>query len=131
MGMCRRDHIGTRVMDARMNRERCNVDWMLAFNHLADRVHQNQVRDSDTPKMHAKGIDPEVIRPFRIACRNVSCRALVEAEFGKKAEGRGQAFFAMPAFLFDGCEPRNRGNLKNVNGCGSHTIPRPNSLSGL
>jgi hypothetical protein len=85
-----------------MDRERCNVDWMLAFNHLADRVHQNQVGDPDTPEMHAEGIDPKVIQPFRIARRNVSCRALVETEFSKKAEGRGQAFFAMPAFLFDG-----------------------------
>jgi hypothetical protein len=41
MGMRRCDHVGTRVMDARMDSERCNVDRMFAFNHFATRVNQN------------------------------------------------------------------------------------------
>src|SRR6516164_1323029 len=107
-----------------MDSKCCNVNRMFAFNHFANSVHQNQVGDADTPEMHAEGIYPEMIGPFRIACRNVPCRAFVKTVLGKKAEGRGQAFFAVPAFFFECSESRNRGNLKNVNWCGGHTTPR-------
>jgi hypothetical protein len=114
-----------------MDRECCNVDRMSAFNHLARRVNQNQVGDPDPPEVHAERVYPEVIRPFRIARRNVSCRAFVETELGKKAEGRSQALFAVSAFLFDSCESGNRGDSKDVSRCSHHTSPPSNSLGGL
>jgi hypothetical protein len=81
--------------------------------------------------MHAEGIYPEVIGPFRVPRSNVPSSAFVEPELGKKAEGRGQAFFAVPAFFFDGCESWNWRNLENVSRCGGHTTPRANSVPEL
>src|SRR5215471_13154686 len=107
-----------------MDRERGNVDWVLAFNDFAARVHQDQIGSADMPEMHAERIDPEVIRPLRIARRNVTGHALVETELGKKTKAGGQTFFAMPAFLPYRCELRNRRNFENACRCGAHCTPR-------
>lgn len=68
------------------------------------------------PEMQAKRINPEMIRPFRIACRNVPGHTFVETELCKKTEERRQAFFAVPALLFHRCELRNAGILKTLAG---------------
>src|SRR5215472_1110061 len=106
-----------------MDRERGNVDWVLAFDDFAFRVHQDQIGHADMPEMHTERIDPEVIRPLRIARRNVPGHALVETELGKKTKAGGQTFFAMLAFLPYRCELRNRGNFENICGCGTHCAP--------
>jgi len=132
MRMRRRDHIRAGVMDARMDRKGGNVGSMLTLYDFTVRVHQDQVGRADMPEMHTKGIDPEMIRSRRIACRNVSGHAFVETEFGKQAERSGQAFFAMLSFLVYGRELRNSRDFKDVWGWGSHLTPRAEIIrSGL
>src|SRR5215472_4182337 len=94
-----RDHIRPRVMNARMDGECGNVDRMVAFDDLAFLVYQDQVRHADVSEMQAERIDPEMIQPLRISRRNVPRNTFIETELGKKAEGGGQTFFAIAAFL--------------------------------
>src|SRR5215469_1546525 len=119
------DHIRPCVMDARVDRERRNVDLLFTFNDFAFRVHQNQIGNADMPEMRAEGIDPEVIRPFRIARRDMPGHTLVETELRKKTKAGGQALFAMTAFLPYRCELWNRGNFKDICRCDAHCTPHP------
>src|SRR6516162_4881135 len=75
------------------------------------------------PEMRAEGIDPEVIRPLRIARRDMPRHALVETELRKKTKAGGQALFAMTAFLPYRCELRNRGNFEDICRCNAHCTP--------
>ena len=74
--------------------------------------------------MHAERIHPEMVRPLRVARRDVPGHALVKTDFREKPERGGEPLFAVAAFLFDGGEFRNRGNFEDASGCGTHRSPR-------
>ena len=124
MRMRRGNYVRPGMVNARMDRERGNVHRVLAFDDFAFSVHQDQVSDADMSEMHTEGIDPEMIRSFRISRGNVPGHTFIKTELGKETEGRGQAFFAVSSFLFHGCELRNGGDFENTRGCGAHITPR-------
>src|SRR5258708_34871748 len=93
---------------------------MLALDHFPRGVHQHQVRNPNLAEVHAKRIDPKMIRPLRVARGDVPGHAFVEAEFRKQPERRGQALFAVPAFFFQGGKFRRSGKPGVLYRCGGH-----------
>jgi hypothetical protein len=71
MRMRRGNYIRPSMVNARMDCKGGTVHRVLAFDDFPILVHQNQVRNADMPEMHAEGIDPEMIRSFRISRGNV------------------------------------------------------------
>src|SRR5258705_1044145 len=120
MRMRRRDHVWSRVMHARMNRNGRAIQRMLAFHYFAFRVHQHQIRNANLAEVHAKWIHPEMIRPLRIARRDVPGNAFVETKFREQAKRSRQPLFTMPAFLFNRREFRRARALNILYRRGSH-----------
>src|SRR5271156_4618244 len=87
-----------------MYRERRLVDGALAFHYGALFIYQHEVRNANVRKVHAKGIDPEMVLQFGIPCRDVPGHSLDEAELREEPKSRGQALLAVQAFLRGGCE---------------------------
>ncbi len=93
-------------VDLRVNRECRSIHRILSFHHLASVIHQNQIGDANLAEMHAEGIDPKMIEPFRVAGRDVAGHSFVESEARKKAERAGQALLAMQALFGQSAELR-------------------------
>ena len=107
-----------------MDRERGDIHRAIALDDFALRVHQDQVGHPDVPEMHAERIHPEMVRPLRVARRDVPRHTLVKTEFRKQPERSGEPLLAVAAFLFNRGEFRNRGNFEDASGCGTHRSPR-------
>src|SRR5437868_4982103 len=102
--MRRSDYIWPRMMHAGMNRERCSVQRMLAFDYFALRVHQHQVRHADLTEMHSERVHPKMIGPLRIARGDVAGNAFIEAKLGEQAKSGRQPLLAVPPLFFHRCE---------------------------
>src|SRR5580704_3976964 len=110
------NHIGTRDMDPRVDREGRGIHRILPLHHFATMIHENQVRGANLSEVHSEGIDPEMIGAFGIAGSDVSGYAFVESEARKKAEGSGEHLLAMPALFSGSGENRRAGNVQYIGG---------------
>jgi hypothetical protein len=72
-------YVGPRGVDLGVNREGSSIDGSLPFHYLAVVVYENQVGGANLTEVHAEGVDPEVIKVFRITSRDVTA-PLVESE---------------------------------------------------
>src|SRR5262245_47628757 len=91
-----------------MNGESGDIDHALTFDDRALVIDQNQIRDANPAEAHAERVDPEMIRPLRVARRDVSGRPFIEPVDREETKGRRQSLFAMQSFLFDAAEGRRR-----------------------
>src|SRR5712672_2332945 len=101
MRVRRRNHVRPHMVYARMYRKRRAIQRMLAFHYYALSVHQHQIRNANLAEVPAKRIHPEMIRPLRIARRDVPGNAFVETKFREQAKRSRQPLFAMPPLLFN------------------------------
>ena len=108
--------IGTCSVNLGVNRESRSVDRILPFYYLAMVVHQNQVRSADLAKMHAEGIDPEMIEMFGVAGGDVAGNAFIEPEAGEQAKRASQALFAILPLLGHGSESRRDRKVEGILG---------------
>src|SRR6267142_2589622 len=120
MRVRRRNHVRPHMVYARMYRKRRAIQRMLAFHYFAFRVDQHQIRNANLAEVHAKRIHPEMIRPLRIARRDVPGNAFVETKFREQAKRSRQPLFTMPAFLFNTGELGRSGKTRILYRRGSH-----------
>jgi hypothetical protein len=80
------DHVSTRCVYLRMNRERRSIYRMLALDDLAMMVHQNQVRRADLPEVHPERIHPKMVPSFRIACGDVPGYSFIKSKTRKQTK---------------------------------------------
>ena len=99
-----RDHVGTRRVHLRVDRERGAVDHRVALDDLAGVVDADQVGDADVLEVHPERVDPEAVEVLGVAHGDVPGDALVEPELAEQAERRGEALLAVQALLLDGVE---------------------------
>src|SRR5258708_4110932 len=120
MRVRRRDHVRSRMVHAGMNRKRRSIQRMLAFHYFAFSIYQHQVRNANLAEVHAKRIHPEMIRPLRIARRDVPGNAFIETKLREQAKRSRQPLFAMPPLLFNRREFRRARALNILYRRGSH-----------
>jgi hypothetical protein len=118
--------IGTRMVNARVNRESRDVDRIIALDNFALGIHQDQVGSADMPKVDSEGIDPEMIGPLGISSGDVSGDTFVVTKFSEQAKGGGEALLSVAAFLFWSRKFRWGGKLED--GCRRST--HVNHLAG-
>ena len=107
MRMGRRDHVGARFVDTRMNRKRGGVIGVLAFQHFAGVINHDQIRDANLAKVHAERIHPKTFFVLGVAHGDVTGDAFVETKFREQTKSRREAFFHMAALLLDRGEGRH------------------------
>ena len=106
VGVGGRHDVGAGGMDLRVDGEGGGVDRPVAVDHLAAVVDQDEVLHPDEFEAHPERIDPEVVGPLRIPCRDVSGEPLVESELSEQPEGGGETLLAVPALVLDVVERR-------------------------
>lgn len=106
------DDVGMFLVDIRMQDEPCTVHCVIAFNHGALVVHQDQVGHFHFGEMHAHRVGPVQFGPLRVADCQMAGEAVVKALQRKGAAGGDQAFLAVLAFCRDAVEFRQIGNIK-------------------
>src|SRR5689334_6005903 len=95
----RRDHVRPRPMDARVNRERSGIDRIIALDHLARFIDQNEIRRANMSEVHAERIHPKARRELGVARGDMPGDAFVESESREESEGCREALFTMPPLL--------------------------------
>ena len=55
------------------------IDGLIANDDITIMIHQQKVGDPDMAEIDAKRVNPEMIRPFRIAHGDMAGRAMVKA----------------------------------------------------
>ena len=108
MSMGRANHVGTSRVHAGVDGEGRAIDQMVARDDVTAFVNKDQIGDADLAKVHAEGIDPEMVEQLRISGGDVARDSLIESIMSKKAESGGQTLFAMLA-LFGQCREHWRG----------------------
>src|ERR1035437_550875 len=101
MGVRRGDDVGSRGVHGRVDHERRSIDRAFALDDLTFVVDEDQVRNPDVAKVHAEGIDPEVVEQFGVTDRDVPGDALGEAQLAEYAKGAGETLLAVTALGFD------------------------------
>jgi hypothetical protein len=104
MSMCGRDHIRARRMDLGVDGKGSGVDRPIAVDHLTTVIDQNQILGADHLEVHAKWVDPKMVKVLGIASRDVTSQTLIKSEMPEQSEGGGQPLLAVPPFVLDGGE---------------------------
>jgi hypothetical protein len=84
------------------------------------RIDADEVGGADLGKVHAEGIDPEVVGVFGVADRDVAGDAFGETETAEEAEGGGEADFSVTAFLGGSREGGGRSEIFDPSGSFDH-----------
>ena len=95
------DHVGTRLVDRRVDHERGTVDRPAAVDDVAGVVDQEQVADPHVAEAHAERVDPEVVGELGVADRDVPGDAFAEPDATEDAQRAGQLLLAVQALLLD------------------------------
>ncbi len=95
-------HVGTRLVQRRVDREGGGVDPAVTLDDLALRVHEDEVRHRDVTEGHAERVHPEVVEALGVARGDVPGDALLEPELGEETETGGEALLAVLALLLGG-----------------------------
>ena len=101
MGVRRGDDVGPGGVHGGVDHEGRPIDGPSTFDHLSFVIHEDQVRDLNVAKVHAEGIDPEVVEQFGVARRDVTRDALGESQPAEYAQGTRESLLAVLAFGFD------------------------------
>src|SRR6266540_4250589 len=99
-----RDHVGTRLVDLRVDREGGLVERAVTLDHLAPLVDAQQIGGAHVTEVLPETVHPEAIEMLGIAHGDVSGRALVETEAPEEPVRGGEPLLAVPALLLDGRE---------------------------
>src|SRR5438270_11293267 len=86
---------------------------MIARDNVTVVVDEDEIRNADLSEVHAEGIDPEMVGPFRIPSGYMSRDAFVKTVPGEQTECGGQALFAMLTLLSE-CSENRRGWHRDV-----------------
>ena len=105
----RRDHVRPGQVHLGVDAERGPVDRLVAFDHGALVVDQDQVGDLDLAEVHPERVDPEPVGVLGVARGDVPGDALGEAEPAEDAERRRKLLLAVQALLLEGVASRIAG----------------------
>ena len=67
-------------MHLRMDGEGRHIDRLIPLHNFAFIIDQNEVADTNVAEVNAEGIDPEMIRAFGVAGRDVPGNAFIKPE---------------------------------------------------
>ena len=82
-----------------MNGIRGGVNGPRALDNLAGVIDKDQVGDANAAEINRQRIHPEMISQDRVAYRDVSANAVIEAVMRKDPVGGGEALLAMQALV--------------------------------
>ena len=97
-----------------MNGIRGGVNGPRALDNLAGVIDKDQVGDANAAEINRQRIHPEMISQDRVAYRDVSANAVIEAVMRKDPVGGGEALLAMQALVQFGCKHRHVGPLQSI-----------------
>src|SRR5258708_38656104 len=109
-----RDHVGPGEVHLRVDAEGSTVHWLVALDHVALVIDQDQVRDLDLAEVHSERIDPEPVMMLGVARREVAVDTLGAPQSPEATKRPGGLLLAADAFQSAGVA---RGS------------PRPRSIS--
>ena len=98
------DDVGPGGVHLGVDGEGGRVDRVVALDHLALVVHEDEVGHPDVAEVHAERVDPEVVGELGVPGGDVAGHALVEPEAGEEPERGRQALLAVQALVLDRCE---------------------------
>src|SRR5271156_349545 len=106
MRMRCRHNLRPRHMQPGVNGEGGLIDFTIAFDDYSLLIHQDQVGDANMPKMHAEGIDPEVVLELGVASRDMPRPPFAKTKLCEQPKSGGQPLLAVHALLRHGREGR-------------------------
>src|ERR1700722_15580317 len=99
MRVCCRHYLGPCHVHPRVNGEGRLIDFAPAFHDYALLIDQHQVRYTNVPKVHAKGIHPEMVLQLGVASRDVPRDSFAETKLCEEPKSRSQTLLAVQTFL--------------------------------
>ncbi len=122
----RGDHVGSSLVDGRVDHEGGAIDGPGSVDDIAVVVHQQQVADADVAEAHRERVDPEVIGELRIADGDVAGNAFAEAEAAEDAQCAGESLLAVQPLVLHVRERRRALQADSLR-CQFDTVDRSNT----
>nr|DAT30606.1 MAG TPA: hypothetical protein [Caudoviricetes sp.] len=92
-------HLRARLLQVVVQLQGAGVQQSLALHHLALAIDPQQVGDRDLRERHAQRVDPVMLRVHRVTGGEVARYTHFETQAPEQTIGRGEALFAVQAFL--------------------------------